>query len=365
MITYEDLLKQEQLQYSPAAVFFSLKDDIDDIEIFKEICEHIDFKDNESFFKSVKKFLVNYGEKISLGDGEEMAEQISEAETSEANAYRRAEESIIMTINRPAFLIRNDHIDDSITTWWKKRIDANYDTISKTIPSVGRIEIKGYLNEATWVGTGWLIKGTDIIVTNRHVATSFASKYGESYTINPNHRKRILHINIDFKEEHKIQEELEFDILEVLHINEKNEPDIALLRVRPTNSQGKPLPEGLELSSKEIIPEDTVFVVGYPAFDSNEEIKISDFDFQNIPNVKRLAPGEIFPTGAAPYIYLHDCSTWYGNSGSPVIDFSTGKVVGVHYAGSPYNYNGERANWAVKSTYLLELLSDLGLHYPS
>ena len=360
MTTFENLLKQENLQYSPVSVFFSLKDDIDDIEIFKEICEHIDFKDNESFFRSVKKFLVDYGEKISLGDGEEMAEQIKEAETSDANAYKRAEESIIMTINRPAFLIRNDHIDDSITTGWKKRIDANYDTISKTIPNVGRIEITGHYKH-TWVGTGWLIKGTDIIVTNRHVATNFASCYGKSFTINTNNRKQPLVINIDFKEEHKVQEELEFDILEVLHINEKNEPDIALLRVKSTNSQGKSLPEGLEISFKEITPEDTVFVVGYPAFDSSEEIKMSDFDFQDIPNVKRLAPGEIFTTGAASYIYLHDCSTWYGNSGSPVIDFYTGKVVGIHYAGSPYDYNGERANWAVKSTYLIELLNELGL----
>ncbi len=357
-------IKQEPIAYSPATVLYNLRHSIDDPEIIKEIYACIDFTSEDSFFKTLRAFLSGYGKKISMEDTSDMMAQMDTSKDSKIDVYKKAEQSIIHTINRPAFLIRNGHIDDSVNTGWKQRIDENYDIISKTIPSVGRIEITGHPMRSL-AGTGWLIKGTDIIVTNSHVATTFASRQDGMYTINEGLRNRPLGINIDFKEEHEINEELEFDIIEVLHINKKYEPDIALLKVKPTNSQGASLPEGLEISFNELVPEDTVFVVGYPGFDSSEEVMESDFDFQNIPDVKRLAPGEIFTTGAGPHIYLHDCSTWYGNSGSPVIDFCTGKVVGVHYAGSLYEYQGERANWAVKSMYLIELLDQLGLSYTS
>ncbi|MFK7749042.1 MAG: trypsin-like peptidase domain-containing protein, partial [Kordia sp.] len=67
----------------------------------------------------------------------------------------------------------------------------------------------------------------------------------------------------------------------------------------------------------------------------------------------------IYPSSAAQYIYEHDCSTWYGNSGSPVVDLNTGEVVGIHYAGAHHKHNRIRSNWAVRSTYLIELLHEL------
>ena len=355
---------QEQFIYSPETVLYNLRHSIDDPEIIKEIYACIDFTNEDSFFKTLRAFLSGYGKKISLEDTADMIAGIDSSKGSNEIVYKKAEQSIILTMNRPAFLIRNDHIDDSVSIVWKNRIDENYNIISKTIPSVGRIEITGHPSR-TWAGTGWLIKGTDIIVTNRHVAHYFASRNGDSYTINKGPRNRRLGVNIDFKEEHEIHEELEFDILDILHIAKNHEPDIALLKVKSTNSQKKSLPEGLEIAFTDVASEAQVFVVGYPAFDQSEEVMNSDFDFQNIADVKRLAPGEIFSTGAGPYIYLHDCSTWGGNSGSPVIDFSTGKVVGIHYAGSLYDYKGQRANWAVKSTYLIELLKELDLSFSS
>ncbi len=361
MTTLEKLLEQENLNNTPFAVFLSLKENIDDMEILSEICSHINFESEESFFESVKTFLLDYGKKISLGDGKEMAQQIV-TNVVDGNSYRKAEESIIMTINRPAFIIRNDKIDDSIATKWKERMDQSNDQISKVIPSVGRIELSGH-PRYPWVGTGWLIKGTNIVVTNRHVANIFSSRRKKSFGINTDYRGNVLSVNIDFKEEHEIAEENEFQIKKVIHVAENDEPDIALLEVNPVNEKGKSLPEGLEISQNVSQPHDNVYVVGYPAYDPIEEIKIYDFIFKGISDVKRLAPGDIFPSSAASYIYMHDCSTWYGNSGSPLVDLNTGKVVGIHYAGTQHEYRGVRANWAVRSTYLIELLEELELSY--
>jgi len=364
MTTFEDLLKQENLQYSSAAVFFSLRDSIEDIEILDEICDHIEFKDDESFFESVKKFLIDYGKKISLGNSKEMIEQIKEAKSSDSNAYKRAQESIIMTINRPAFLIRNDSIDVSVETKWKERIYQNKERISKTILGVGRIEISGH-PDYPWIGTGWLIKGTRIIVTNRHVANKFASRRGNKFRINRNFEGDPLNVKIDFKEEHGINEEREFEIEKVIHIAENDEPDIALLSVQPKNDNDQLLPEGLEISQTPVQAHENVFVLGYPAHNSNKKIRLYDFIFKGISEVKRLSPGEIFPSSAASYIYEHDCSTWYGNSGSPVINFQTGEVVGIHYSGAHHHFGGVLTNWAVRSTYLLGLLEELNIPYRS
>jgi endonuclease G len=360
MTPFEQLIKQEHLQYNPSTVFFSLRDSIGDIKILKEICSHIDFNNNASFFESVKKFLVRYGKQLSLGDANQMVEQIGNSDDSSLIAYKRAEESIILTINRPSFLIRNDKIDDSITTEWKKRIDENSFNISKTIPSVGRIEICGH-SLYSWVGTGWLIKGTDIIVTNRHVANIFASRQKNSFSINRDYNGKRLNVKIDFKEEYDVKKELEFDINEVIYITENDEPDLALLRVKKENDKGNRIPEGLKLSSQTSRPSDNVFVLGYPSLSTEDEIRMYDFIFKGISDVKRLSPGHIFPSSAASYIYMHDCSTWYGNSGSPIVDLKTGNVTGIHYAGSPNEYTGIRVNWAVRSTYLIELLTELDI----
>ena len=48
--------------------------------------------------------------------------------------------------------------------------------------------------------------------------------------------------------------------------------------------------------------------------------------------LKRLAPGEFIGTKRGAL--FHDCSTLGGNSGSPLVDMTTGAVVGLHRDGS-------------------------------
>ena len=53
--------------------------------------------------------------------------------------------------------------------------------------------------------------------------------------------------------------------------------------------------------------------------------------FDDIYGVKRLQPGTIVTESSE--IITHDCSTLGGNSGSPLIDLSTGEAVGLHFSG--------------------------------
>lgn len=357
MTTLEELLEKENLRNTPFDVFISLRESISDIEILKEICSHINFENNDTFFKSLKAFLVLYGKNLSLVNGQTIIKEINKSNFGKS-AYIKAGESIIQTINRPAFLIINDRIESAINTIWKKRLDENEISINIAVPSVGRIEIKNHPNYE-WVGTGWLIKDTDIIVTNRHVAYSFASRQEDTFDINMNHKGEQLEVFIDFKEEYNlINNERTFQIEKVLHIAENDEPDIALLKVKRLSLQGNNLPMGLEVAAYEVNAKDPVATIGYPANCSMYNKKEWDPIFNGIYDVKRLAPGIIYPSSAASFIYMHDCSTWYGNSGSPIMDLVTGKVVGIHYAGSNEEY-GILTNWAVRSIYLLELLKEL------
>jgi phosphatidylserine/phosphatidylglycerophosphate/cardiolipin synthase-like enzyme len=66
-------------------------------------------------------------------------------------------------------------------------------------------------------------------------------------------------------------------------------------------------------------------------------------------DVKRAAPG--FTTGLESGTTTHDCTTLGGNSGSVVIDLSTGRAVGLHFAGR-YKEN----NFAVRASVLTEYI---------
>lgn len=358
MIQHNNPSEDRNGQHSPFVVFFNLIHEIDDNEIFDEIRTHICFNNNACFFQSVRDFLTRHGKTISWCDASEMAEQICEQKCSYVDCYKKAEQSIQLTINRPAFLIRNDQIDNSIQTHWKKRLDVYQKNVLKVIPSVGRIEVLGH-PQSNWVGTGWLLHGTDIIVTNRHVANNFASKGNGGYRFNLDPYGNPVQVRIDFKEEYKVEEACEFDIDKVLHINDMHQPDIALLRVKKKNRQGNLLPEGLELSDYSNRPSEKVFVIGYPATNSTKKVRSHGFEFKGISDVKRLAPGEMFPSGAASYLCMHDCTTCKGNSGSPVINLKTGKVMAVHYGSSEYKYKGVHTNWAVDSSYIKKLLKKL------
>jgi S1-C subfamily serine protease len=81
-----------------------------------------------------------------------------------------------------------------------------------------------------------------------------------------------------------------------------------------------------------------VAAIGYPQDDPRSPV-FRDVIFGNRFKVKRGAPGEI--RGTAAHTVFHDCSTLGGNSGSPLADLDTCKVIGVHRDGPLFLFRNE------------------------
>lgn len=265
-------------------------------------------------------------------------------------------EAIIKQAERPAIKIQNNSFETPRTEYWKTRLEPYRAIIDTAIKSVGRIEVREHNQGFEYVGTGWLVTD-DIIVTNRHVAQSFAWQQGNNFTfqVNPVKNKTIK-VNIDFREEFRINEEEQFDIVDVLYIEPQQGSDIAFLKVK--RSGDKISRSIISLATETVRGASEIAVIGYPARDSHrnplEPAQLFEI-FEDVYDVKRLQPGEVMSAElkTAP-VFTHDCSTLGGNSGSVVLDFKTGKAVGLHFGGK---FNSE--NYAVPARIIEQRLNDL------
>ena len=77
-----------------------------------------------------------------------------------------------------------------------------------------------------------------------------------------------------------------------------------------------------------------VAAVGYPAWDGGRnDKKLMEELFDSVYDVKRFSPGVLTGTTSEGIVILGDYTSLGGNSGSPVVDLETGKVLGLHFAG--------------------------------
>jgi endonuclease G len=192
-------------------------------------------------------------------------------------------------------------------------------------------------------------------VTNRHVADEFAYRTGDSYEFHRNPEGRRMRASVNFRCEYQEDEESEHLVEKVLHIEDPNGPDVALLKLRKTSTVGDPLPEPIALADELLQLGQRVAVIGYPAVDGHRnDWAVMERIYRGIYGVKRLAPGEIMTI--QPTHFTHDCTTLGGNSGSVVVNLATGRAVGLHFAGAYAS-----ANYAVPAPLLAERIKVLGL----
>lgn len=237
-------------------------------------------------------------------------------------------ESIVVTVGRPALLIRNDRFDTPPPTW--ANLEPYRAAIQQTCASVGRIELIGHPS-LDWVGTGFVV-APGVVATNRHVVQEFARPNAAGRWItDPGVSARI-----DFAEEFETQAVREFPLGDVIAVHSRL--DVALVEaprdcapVLQLDGGGVPLAGGAN-----------AYVVGYPALDSRRnDPTVMQTIFNNIYDVKRLQPGLISDWSASRAAYLHDCSTLGGNSGSCLVDLASNIVVGIHFGGRYLE-----SNWA-------------------
>lgn len=244
---------------------------------------------------------------------------------------QRSEDVVIDSHLRPVLEIKNNNINvnEVKLNYWKNILEPLKDNLPSVIQSIGRIGLKREVNLFS-PATGWLISD-DIIITNRHVAEFFAYQKGTEFIFKQDFFDNDYEVCIDFLKEIDRKEKSEFEISEILYIEPKNSFDIAFLRIKwnNNNSTFKPL-----VLSDNIEQDQTVATIGYPGRNHYTKIREAQIKiFGNIFNVKRLALGEIDSVDLKNGLLLHDCSTLVGNSGSPIIDLESGKVLGLHFSG--------------------------------
>lgn len=251
-------------------------------------------------------------------------QQFKNITVAEANKI----EAIVLLTGRPVFLVKNDKVSINGTVGeWNERIAASDDVIKEVAASVGRIEMNGAVldpggNERSdqMIGTGFAV-ARNVIMTNRHVAEVFCNEDGSV--------RNGTGARIDFVEEYERDPDASFRIVRALEIG--TDYDYAILQVEGGPDFPQPLALGTVTEASPM-----VFTLGYPAFDTRNPTKVQRDLFSNVFEVKRFAPGRL--RGEVPMegltLWEGDYTTLGGNSGSPVIDFESGEVLGLHFAGS-------------------------------
>ena len=242
----------------------------------------------------------------------------------------RALEAIILPGQRPVIDIKDDRYLRPQAPF-KHLHDQTYrDRIEPAITAIGRVELPNHPS-LPYGGTAFLV-GDQVMMTNRHVAEIFATGVGrEGLSF-----RGGLTAGVDLKQEVDSDESeaVLFDVNRVLMIH----PfwDMALLSVSGLDDI-----QPLKLST--VDPQDLngseVAVIGYPALDPRNEIDLQNEIFRGRFNVKRMQPGKIGDRevlqsfGNTVNSITHDSSTLGGNSGSAVVDVTSGHVVALHFAG--------------------------------
>ncbi|MBB5790187.1 trypsin-like serine peptidase [Jiangella mangrovi] len=262
----------------------------------------------------------------ALLDGARGLEKLAEDPAAELTpAEEFGLEAIVLLEGRPALLVQGGDFGTPPAEWTV--LDAQRAAIRDSIARVGRIEVTGH-PDFDWVGTGFLV-GPDLVMTNRHVALEFARGTAGAWTFIGGRAS-----SVDLVREAGSAARLEFTVTEVVGIHDADDVDLALLRVEPRGDGTLPSPLRIAAVAPDEVVGRQVYVVGYPAWDGrrNEPEPMRRI-FMDLYNVKRLQPGRTTVTDDPAVVLRHDCSTLGGNSGSPVFDLATHRVLGLHFGG--------------------------------
>ena len=267
---------------------------------------------------------------------------ISLEATSDAvrTAYAITLETIVLE-ERPVLFVKDDWIDTEQVALkglealeLVEALGAAKETLLPVIPLVGRIDVTNFPG-TDFVGTGWFVD-TDVVVTNRHVASLIARWDGRRFVFRAGVAGHAISGSLCTGHEFddiSSDPARTFAVEEVLYIeSDRSAHDIAFLRV--TRRVGGESSRVIAVAAADAVAGQRVVVVGYPARAPRSVIPNQDLMkelYRDRYDVKRAAPGLIMPP--AEGTSRHDCTTLGGNSGSVVLDLATGKAVGLHFAG--------------------------------
>ncbi|RFC69341.1 MULTISPECIES: trypsin-like serine peptidase [Mesorhizobium] len=247
-------------------------------------------------------------------------------------------ESILIPEMRPAIEVANDTYAVVDHAAWAILNDAAVkQRLETAIKATCRVENNGKL-----IGTGFLV-APDLVMTNRHVASDFVIGVGGAANIGfaPGADPAVNFQREFTRPDAGNTASIAVSSAVMMH------PyfDIALLRLA---QPAPPAPLTLAAVAAESAENTNIALIGYPDFNPQEEAGPQRSVIGDNFGVKRVQPGFARKSGTVRSYdktvqsFGHDCSTLTGNSGSPVISLSSGKVIGVHFYGLL-----RKSNWAV------------------
>ncbi|MER5710613.1 serine protease [Streptomyces sp. NPDC002122] len=241
-------------------------------------------------------------------------------------------EAIVLLQGRPAILVQRQDFAPQRDEW--AVLDGQRTAIRESLSRVGRVEVTGHPS-LDWIGTAFLV-GPHAVMTNRHVAAEFSRfeadrdrwtfEFGMSARVDPAEELPVDGAPV------AATSSTPYEITEIIGIHP--DVDMALLRIEASASDGLPTPLAVAADAPASVPGRPVYVVGYPAWDGrrNEPESMRRI-FMDVYNVKRLQPGAATEFTPGSLVMKHDCSTLGGNSGSPVLDLTDHRVLGLHFGG--------------------------------
>lgn len=241
-------------------------------------------------------------------------------------------EAIILADRRPAYVIRDDWIDEDAALRDWPELAHHREVMSRAIAAVGRLDVETLYRD--WLGTGVVVAPRLVAITRHMVdAMDLQDDKGELVPKTP------AWLDFGHEDGGTCGPRVRISRVALVH------PvfDFALLELDDTVDPARVA----TFDARPLLPDENlqVCVVGYPAFDGRNGSEVMEAVFGSLYDVKRLMPGRLMPNNPAmapPAPLSHDCSTLGGTGGAPLIDIKTGLVVGINFAGQ-YNV----ANYAV------------------
>lgn len=261
--------------------------------------------------RTALKEVAAHGERASLSAGQ-----------------RSGLEAIVRLTGRPSLLVVDAEVVEP-TPEWRDDILINASTLGRVVAAVGRLRVREFVDEP-YLGTAFLV-APGLAMTNLHVAITFAERHGNGWTVGTG-----LTPLVDFLGEAGRPATSEFRVTAIECLHPDPRLDLAVLRLEGSNAQGDVLPAPVALNSdvQAVKAGERIYVVGYPGADDRHEAAAIEQVFGRELGVKRFAPGEIMAVASDGLQFTHDCSTLRGNSGSGAFSLTTGRLYGLHRAGT-------------------------------
>ncbi|CAN7217953.1 DNA/RNA non-specific endonuclease [Mesorhizobium sp. LjNodule214] len=263
-------------------------------------------------------------------------------------------EAIVRTVGRPPMLIRRDRVEYQPVPLLPQFTEAHARAVEKYIPSVGRVEFINH--DMRWGGTGFVVDfapgSRRKVVTNRHVAKLVARRASDGSGIflrSPIGARYGAMLDMREEVDSAPGDEYALPVTRVIYLADDTEADIAVLEIEVREGVS---PDPIPLAGRRGRDNELVATIGYPAFDTRNQLDPMRAYFQDLYDVKRFAPGLIM-TGGEGSVLSHDCTTLGGNSGSCLLSLEQKAVVGLHFYG---DYGVQNA--AVSAQTLKGLLSE-------